>query len=506
MMADWYVSLPAYNAVPQWQANTAYTVGQFVRSLVAPSAFYNWCVHRCTTAGTSGATEPGWSFVNTGTTTSGTATFTNVSGQEAYGWSAALGTVYSVGNSGNARAQPGDRVFVSSDHTESSAGGSYAFGSSVSLGTLQLFSVNRAGSVPPVAANLQPGAAISFTSGNLYLEALSNMYWQGFTFNCNGTFLYFNNSYVKQHYFKDCAFVLGAAMGKISSNNYSGKVTFDNTTVQFSVVGQGFASTSYTLDLTWLNTLNAIVGTTYPTNLFTSTGGGGRCQAVCRGVDFGAFNGGFIGASPSSTYVLLDSCKVSPAAVRLSGVGTGTSGHEEIELVNCDVSGVLTHERFNSYGSMLTDRNTVMTGGATDMGGLYSFKLTNNVATAGSPLSVIESLFMDVENTVLGTPRFATVEIISSVALTTADIRLVLTYPGTTGTPLTKSGSTLVTELSPATALPTSTAPWVNPPATPVKQYLQVPFTALTVGRVRGRVRLNKIGTIVWINPQLKLS
>src|SRR5262245_14073584 len=120
-MADWYVSSVAYAAISAWAASTAYTVGQIVRPVSVPSNFALRHAFRCTTAGTSGGSEPSWSSAgaNNATIASGGATFTNVSGQSTYGWSAAAGALYSMGAATvGTRFVAGDRAFVSSDHSE----------------------------------------------------------------------------------------------------------------------------------------------------------------------------------------------------------------------------------------------------------------------------------------------------------------------------------------------------------------------------------------------------
>jgi hypothetical protein len=43
-------------------------------------------------------------------------------------------------------------------------------------------------------------------------------------------------------------------------------------------------------------------------------------------------------------------------------------------------------------------------------------------------------------------------------------------------------------------------------PSTPVKQHLQVTFTPQVAGRVRGIVRLGKVSTTVWVNPQIIIT
>src|SRR5262249_62161150 len=118
-MADWYVSSAAWTAIAQFATSTAYSVGNIVRPLTAPAATAQYAF-RCTTAGTS-STEPAWPSGNNSTITSGGATFTNVSGQSTYGWTAAAGSLPSLSYTGPNRFALGDRVFISSDHSESTS-------------------------------------------------------------------------------------------------------------------------------------------------------------------------------------------------------------------------------------------------------------------------------------------------------------------------------------------------------------------------------------------------
>jgi len=55
-----YIRSVGWTAVAAWAATTAYTVGQIVRQLAAPSLINERCFI-CTTSGTSGSTEPSWS-------------------------------------------------------------------------------------------------------------------------------------------------------------------------------------------------------------------------------------------------------------------------------------------------------------------------------------------------------------------------------------------------------------------------------------------------------------
>lgn len=69
--ATWYVGLLV---APTWAASTAYTAGEYVIGTAFAST--NRHIYKCTTAGTSGATEPTWVQTSGGTTTDNSVTWT----------------------------------------------------------------------------------------------------------------------------------------------------------------------------------------------------------------------------------------------------------------------------------------------------------------------------------------------------------------------------------------------------------------------------------------------
>jgi hypothetical protein len=510
-VADWYVSSAAWTAIAQFAASTAYTVGQIVRPLTAPAFTAQWAF-RCTTAGTSGA-EPSWASAatNNATVTTGGATFTNVSGQSTYGWSAAAGNLFEMTFSApSGRLAVGDRVFISSDHSETSSNPSYGLNNGgPAFGLISVISVNRAGSVPPVAADALSGATIVSSSGTLILEPYSNDYWQGVTFTLGGTTssLQLANSGNKSHYFKNCTFLFttSTTTAFLTMNNPAG-VTFDNTTVQFNAAGQSInlGNNGYACDFKWINTPTATLGTA-PTNLF---GGSSPAQVsvTCRGVDLSAVTTTLYYGLNRTAFgkVLFDSCRIATGVARL-GTTLYNSANDEVELVNCFDGTNILSERHTPAGDVTTDKSTTMVSGAQDDVGLYSLKLVSSSRCDAWGMT-LDSFWMDVELTTVGSMRTATVEIISSASLNNTDISLVLEYQGTTGSSLGSFVSTLPNALTASAAIATSTVTWNNQPGTPVKQHLQVTFTPQVAGRVRGYVRLGKPSTTVWVNPQLIIT
>ena len=98
-MAVWYVSSAKYATVTARANSTAYVVGDIRRQGPATPTVGQERVFRCTTAGTSSATEPtvanyvGSNTTRGGTVTDGTVTWTEITGNSTYGWTAPHGTL-----------------------------------------------------------------------------------------------------------------------------------------------------------------------------------------------------------------------------------------------------------------------------------------------------------------------------------------------------------------------------------------------------------------------------
>lgn len=512
-MADWYVSSTAYAAIPAFQANHAYSVGDIIRpTSPAQTAQYP---QRCTTAGTSGGTEPAWSNSDNGTTGTGSngCVFTNVAGQAAYGWSAAVGNMVSFSqNSSGKKPNVGDRVYVSSDHSETISGnGNYQLNATNSFSTIRVISVNKAGSVPPVAADLQAGASMS-CSGAVLFDSHTMTYWDGVYFTSSGgnTISLNNGGGDKTQYFKNCKFIFSGAGGFDNSQGPC-KIVFDNTTIQTANTGFSFKA-SNAMDFTWINTPSAFSGSTaQPTKLFNNSNGGGMMNAKIRGVDLSYLTGTLLGASFASDahQILLDSCKINSAVTRYQASTDGNSliSFDEIELVNCYDGTNILNERYTPHGTVTMDTTTYLSGGAADDVGSYSLKMvTNGSPTSELTAGAIDSFWLDVENTVTGSSKTATVELVSSSSLNNTDIKLQLEYQGTSGSPVATFAESNANVLTASAALTASSATWNSPPSTPVYQKLQVTFTPQRAGRVRGRVLLGKASTTVRVNPQIAIT
>jgi hypothetical protein len=464
---------------------------------------------RCTTAGTA-STEPSWNAsagANNQTITTGGVTFTNVSGQSAYGWSAAAGDLLTIyGTSYNIRTAAGDRVFISSDHTETPAAGQTYGPAGISYtNVIQIISVNRAGSVPPVAADVLPGATLSMAAGQTttFDSGGQTVYMQGLTISA-GLHIAFQPSFLRGYYLKNCALILNSATPSATIRILTGRVTLDNTTVQFGNAGQVIMGYQTWANLIWINTPSAILGTV-PTTLLQYGTGGFPWQATIRGVDLSAVTGNLVGGSSSSMKMLFDSCRIASGVTRL--LMAGNSHDDEVELINCYDGTRFLSERYQQpSGAVTTEFTITLQGGAQDNVGVYSHKMVSAAANDKWTNQLL-GFWLDVNLTTTGAPRTASVEIVGSASLNNDDISLAVEYFGTSGSTLASIVTTLPpSSLTTPSAITTSTATWNSLPATPVRQTLSVTFTPQTAGRVRAQVRLGKPSTTVYYNPQIIIT
>jgi hypothetical protein len=505
-MADYYVSSTAYAAITTYTISTAYTVGQIVKP-ITPATGARWAM-RCTVAGTSAASEPTWPTANNATVVSGGATFANVTGQSAFFWTAAAGDHQTLnGTVGTIRYAAGDRVFLSSDHTETVSSGTVGPGSTITtgFGMIQFLSVNRAGSTPPVAADMLAGAAVTQTS--MVIRSRINSFWSGVAFSqtaVSGT-ITFNDVAATANvtaYFQNCSFYLNNATSGNFLNNAI-KVVLDNTTLRFGNVNEFWGATNG--ELVWINTSASIVGAVFPTVLFTLAGGAGTGYiATVRGVDLSSVTGTLVASTNANgSRFLFDSCKIAPAVTRLT---TSAQTMDIVELANCFDGTNFISESYQASGAVTTEFTITLAGGATDNVGTFAHKMVSgtNVDKYANPLA---GFWMDVNYTTTGSSKTATVEIISSTALNNDEISLELEYLGTASSSLASFANSLpATVLTTASAVTTSTATWNSSPATPQKQKLQVTFTPRTAGRVRARVRLGKASTTTYYDPQVTIT
>ncbi len=387
-MANFYVSSVAWTNVTAWAATTAYTVGQYRRQLAAVTDA-NARVFKCTTAGTSGGSEPVWSLNNNATTNDGSVVWTQVGGQEANqaagNWTAPLRDVVTA----SGFAGGGGIVFVSNDHAQSAAA------QFDSRGVNPCICVSRVGAaLPPVAADYSTGASITTTGANGMLIG-SNFY--GFTLACGtgssaatitlacGT----NGISVLEN----CALQLNttSASSQITIVNgasaaFPGTARLFNTTMAFGNVGQGINFAGSGGSFEWADTPSAIQGATIPTTLLILATNSPASQIKIHGVDLSALNTTLTSNSDPWCAIDIYDCKLnSGLTLRLRGAADPMS---YMNISNCDDSTSGTNYRLDWYryhGRVQSNTQAVRTGGASDGTTAYSHKVTALDAGGAAP-------------------------------------------------------------------------------------------------------------------------
>lgn len=398
---------------------------------------------------------------------------------------------------------------MSSDHAESTSSNTpYALVIAATFASILVISVNRAGSTPPVAADVTAGASIESTN-TLVIDNYVNQYWNGVTFKGTGNNIVIGNSNSKQNYFTNCTIWLNNSGSTSSIRSNSGsKAVFDNTTVRFGAVGQSINTAGATsLELLWVNSPTPIHASgSVPTNMFLSVNPVPHL-ATFRGVDLSLLTTTLFAPSnlnTSSNKFLLDSCKIASGLTRY---GTPTNhAADEVELVNCYDSSNFISERYTPAGAVTTEFTITLSGGAQDNVGVFSHKMVSS-SRSDKYAMPLESFWLDVNNASVGSSHTATVEIVSSASLNNDEIWLVIEHQGTVGSSLASFVTTQpATVLTAAAAVTTSTATWNSSPSTPIYQKLVATFTPQVIGRVRAQVRLGKASTTVYYNPQVTIA
>lgn len=519
-MADWYVnfgngSSTGYYAVTQYANLHLYAVGDIVRQLATPAVGSERCF-RCTTLGTSGASEPSWNLAKAATTTAGTAIFTEITGNSIYNWSAPHARQQIA--TGNGWSAAGDNVYVAKISVETAAAAINSPGTSVSVqnSLINVICVDSTGSVPPVSANLGTGASVSATTSNqLFLFNLTGgaSYYRGISFSstANSGLATTGASYI-QLKFEACNFTLAnnaANTFQINNATQGGLyfVEWVNTTITFSNVGQYIFVCGGMF--TWRNTVSAVLGTV-PTVLFNpSAATPGPTVIICEGVDLSAVNTTIFGASSNGAVAsgYLINCRLN-ASVTVAA--TPLRRGEDYYLINCDSGATgYRNEKYNYDGTLKTETTIVRSGGAIDTSGgtSYSHKITTT-ANCGKVFP-FAGLPFDIWVDITGSSKTATIEMVNDgTTFTGADLWFEAEYLGNASYPLGSMATSGIADiLAVGTSYSTSSETWTTTGlSSPVKQYAQITFTTQIKGYVRITPKVAKVSKTLYICPKVAVA
>jgi hypothetical protein len=415
-----------------------------------------------------------------------------------------------------AGAAAGDTIYMAHDHAESTAGAVTLTSPGTAAAPCLVLAVNKAGSVPPVSADLvaTPTASVTTTGANAITFA-GHVFYRGVTFNCGtgATNASLTLTSTGRHYFKLCAlkklgttnsttaFNIGTTTGSTAFN-----VIFDQTTVQFG--GTGDIMSIRNCDFHWKDTPTAIQGAVFPTALFSS--GLTAATVFIEGVDLSALVAGktLVAASPSPTRFIFKNCKLG-AGVGISATNAAPASGEVI-LQNCDSGDTnYRNERHRNYlGVQTTETAITRTDGAADGTTAAAMKMVTTANTEWH--APFECLPIAVWNDTTGSSVTVTVEGVwdAGAVPNNDEIFADIEYLGTSGFPLGTFATTGKADiLATAAATTSSAASWTTTGlSTPVTFKLVKAVTPQEKGWITVYVKVAKVSSTFYICPEVTLS
>lgn len=434
------------------------------------------------------------------------------SGAAGAGTGADWANAYTTLTAAIAGGAAGDTYYVAHDHAESTAGAVTLSWKGTPAAPDRCLCVNRAGTVPPVAADLRTTATVTTTGANAFASAGGSLYCYGVNFMVGTGASAASGTYVattidRKHVYESCTFGLATTSGT-SANIFGGtsgdQTELINCSVSFGLATQDVrASTS---GLTWRNNgTAAVTGATLPT-LFSEAPG--RGEMLFSGLDLSNLGSGKTLVQSSAgtlSKATFRNCKLD-AAVTIASGAVGPSA--TVDLIGCGATGVSSRNERHRYQGVLTTETTIVrTSGASDGTTPYSWKI---VTTANNKRDFpFECFDLSIMNEAVAAPMTLTVHTVTdNVTLTDAEIWLEAAYLGSAATPIVSrisdANATVLTTAA-NQASDSGTAWTTTGLTTPLKQKLEVTFTPEMAGVVRFRVKIAKASTTVYVCPLAEL-
>ena len=334
----------------------------------------------------------------------------------------------------------GDIIFVAHDHNQSNASAQTITSPGTEASPCRIYCVNRAGSVPPVAADLRTTGQVTTTGAFAISCAGSVSECYGIIFNCGtgatSANLSIGTALSRSWRVVNCAF-------KLLTTNTGSRITFgaqgcltivENCTMTISQVGQAAIPAGRVIVRNTTST-TFVQGATIPTVLFAS--GTIQTSIFLEGVDLSNISTSknlVQVTTATNTTAILKDCKLG-ASVTVAYGAFPSFGATDIMLVRCD-SGDTNYrtERWNYMGRQTIETTIVKTGGATDGTTPIAWSLFGNAAAIRIPF---ESLPISVWNETIGSPITITIEgtWTAGIVPTNGDVWMDVYYLGTSGFP-----------------------------------------------------------------------
>jgi hypothetical protein len=413
----------------------------------------------------------------------------------------------------------GDRFFVAHDH----AGTAAAAVTITFPGTLVnpniCLCVDKAGSVPPVAADLRDTATIS-TTGNNALNLTGSAYIYGITFSCGSGVVSARLSVGSTGNFwlklENCVLKKGGTTGnstgiQVGHSSTSIKLAeFVNVGLELPVTSDGFGVYGGT-KLTWTKTADLLRGSSLVPTAGIFKESLGVADFILDGVDFTDLGATPVFGTLTASYVLkavMNRCKLT-AAQSITNAAAASVG-TTIDVVRCSDTGgaTLRQERHTAVGVLTTETTIIRTGSlATDGVTPISYKVVTSANTKRiTPFALFPiQVWNDVEDTNRTVTVYGTWG--GGAVPNNDDIWMEVSYPGDNSSALGTIHSTgIATPLTAASAVTSDGSTWGGG-TTPFKL-----VAALTTpqprhkGPIEVRVFIGDTSATYYIDPAAVLS
>jgi hypothetical protein len=402
----------------------------------------------------------------------------------------------------------GDSIWVSQDHAETTGSALSVTFKNTAAAPGTVACVSRAGSVPPVAADLATTATVTTTGASTMTLNGGTTYIYGITFSTGSgavnsafTAASTNNTAI---YFKNCTLIKAGTTGTsafVFAAAAAGRIWLDNVKFGFGVVGDSINIRGY---CSWFNTpTSALSGAVVPTSLIaTSTATG---NLVVDDVDLSAFTGTLVnnasGLSAQHTFI---NCKLAPGVVVVGG-SVSQVGDAVAALINCD-SGATNYrtEKYAYTATQTTETTIVRTGGASDGTTPISWKI---VTTANAkPNFPFECLPITVWSDTTGAKTVSIYGYWDNAAVpNNDDIWIEVDYLGSAATPLgTLATSGKASFLATNGAIPSDTSTWGGGDTT-TRFKMSATLTTALKGPITVRVKVAAATKTFYVDPKIEI-
>jgi len=400
----------------------------------------------------------------------------------------------------------GDVFFVAHDHAESTASAVTLTTPGTAIAPCFVYCVNRAGSVPPVSADLRTTATVSTTLASFIAFGLGVAYYYGIKFLAGSSTSLANLTLVSSsnstNTFQSCAFTCNTtnASSRLNFNSSSGganiKVTCLDCTFSFGAVAQGFATSPSGSIVRVIG--GSVTGATIPTTLVTSFD-----TMEMIGVDLSALGSGktLVAGAAGGARLLLQDCKLG-ASVTVAA--TPSTPQQEVHLVRCD-SGDTNYrqEKYLYTGTMTTETTIVRTGGASDGTTPIAWKI---VTTANSRwVMPFECPPRAIWNDTTGSRTVTIYGVWGGGAVPlNDDIWIEVFYLGTSGFPISSVATTTKADnLATGTNTTSDSSTWGG---STTKFKMSATFTANEKGPIYVTVKAAKVSSTFYVDPEIALT